>query len=168
MSKSTVDHLVEQLSLSPHPEGGYYREVYRSSGTIPDTALPEDFSGHRNYATSIYYLLAGVDFSAFHRFHQDELWHFYEGTPLIIHIIDTEGNYETKTVGAVSSHGKWPQVMVPAGSWFASELEDKGSYALVGCTVAPGFDFEDFELASKEDLIRQFPDHREVIDRLTR
>ena len=165
---SRIDHLVSKLGLLPHPEGGFYQETYRSEGLIPEEALEGDFSGGRNYCTGIYFLLTAGNFSAFHRIKQDEMWHFYEGDAFLIHMIDPDGAYSTHRLGLNFDAGESPQFVVPKGVWFASEVADGGSYGLVGCTVSPGFDFDDFELADREKLLKDYPAHSEVIKRLSR
>ena len=166
--KTEINKLVESLQLLPHPEGGFYKEVYRSSSVIPKDALPDDFSGDRSYCTSIYFLLTSENFSAFHRIKQDEIWHFYGGSSLSVHVIDQQGNYTEHKVGMDFSNGEAPQLVVPAGCWFASSVAEKDSYAFVGCTVAPGFDFDDFELATRIELAKIYPAHKDIIYRLTR
>ncbi|NIJ55986.1 cupin domain-containing protein [Dyadobacter arcticus] len=158
----------EKYNLQPHPEGGFYAETYRSSEGISQYGLPERFAGNRSFSTGIYFLLESTDFSAFHRIQSDEMWHFYAGDPLEVFVIDPEkGALEIIRLGADPENGETFQAVVPAGSWFASKPADGSTYSLVGCTVAPGFDFADFEMAEKEDLIRQFPDHETLIRALT-
>lgn len=166
--KSEIAKLVTSLDLLPHPEGGFYKEVYRSEKVIAKDALPDNFSGDRNYCTSIYFLLTSENFSAFHRIKQDEIWHFYGGSSLSVHVIDKDGNYTAHKVGMNFSVGEQPQLVVPAGCWFASSVSDENSYAFVGCTVAPGFDFDDFELATRAGLSALYPTHKNIIHRLTR
>ncbi len=163
-----VDSLVESLELLPHPEGGFYKEVYRSQGSIPSESLGAEFSGDRNYCTSIYFLLTSENFSAFHRIQQDEIWHFYKGSPLQVHVIDKQGRYHCHEVGLEMEKGQVPQLVVPAGVWFGSSVKDPDSYSLVGCTVAPGFDFDDFELADRAELVQAYPDWEREIVALTR
>ena len=165
---SAVQKIIDQLELQSHPEGGYFKEVYRSEGTINKESLGEDFSGQRNYATSIYFLLTSESFSAFHRIKQDEIWHFYKGSPIKLHIISDDGVYSNTTIGNAIETGQNPQFVVKAKDWFAAEVLDKNSYALVGCTVAPGFDFNDFELPKRDILISKFPEHRNIITAFTR
>ena len=168
MIENKIQSLVESLKLLPHPEGGFYKEVYRSSNIITKTALTHNFSGDRSYCTSIYFLLTSDNFSGFHRIKQDEIWNFYEGSPLLVHVIDKEGAYTCHEIGMdVSSH-LFPQLVVPAGAWFASSVKNKNNYAFVGCTVAPGFDFEDFELAKRAQLIALYPQQKDIITQLTR
>ncbi|NQY05631.1 MAG: cupin domain-containing protein, partial [Flavobacteriaceae bacterium] len=120
------------------------------------------------YCTAIYFLLTSENFSAFHRIKQDEIWHFYEGSPLYVHVIDPSGKYTRHEVGLDFANGQTPQLVVPASHWFASSVKDMDSYSLVGCTVAPGFDFDDFELADRQELINKFPNHQDIIKKLTR
>lgn len=168
MDKKDATYWVKRLGLEPHPEGGYYRQTYRSEITIARQALPAGFGGDRAASTAIYFLLAGKNFSAFHRLRSDEVWHFYAGSPLLVHVIDLSGKHSTLFLGSVLDVGQTLQAVVPAGCWFASHVWDWKSYTLVGCTVAPGFDFEDFEMGKREALARQYPQHREIIQRLTR
>lgn len=163
-----IDKLVNEMELLPHPEGGFYKEVYRSTGIISSKALSGDYSGDRNFCTSIYFLLTSENFSAFHRIKQDEVWHFYSGSPLIVHVIDPEGKYSANRIGFDPENKTFPQFTVPGGSWFASSVESEDGYSLVGCTVAPGFDFNDFELANRTDLIKEYPQHQTIISSLTR
>jgi hypothetical protein len=164
----TAGEIVLMLDLQPHPEGGYYREVYRSGVILEKNCLPDGFPGSRSASTSIYYLLGREDFSAFHRIRSDEIWHFYSGGDLVIHSLEPGGRYMRQVLGSHLSKGARFQVVVPAGAWFAAEPEAGTEYTLAGCTVAPGFDYEDFELARKEALAKEFPLHRELIQRLCR
>jgi uncharacterized protein len=145
---------IEHLGLSPHPEGGYYRVTYKSELMI----------ANRSASTAIYFLLHGRDFSAFHRIASDELWHFYAGSALVVYVIDPDGSYSELHLG---NDGVF-QGVVKAGCWFASRLKDAASFALVGCTVAPGFDFADFELAARSELVHAYPQHQRLIEELTR
>jgi hypothetical protein len=158
----------ESLELRRHPEGGWFRETYRSEELITRTALPSRFGGDRTFSTAIYFLLESEDFSALHRIKQDEVFHFYDGSALTLHVIDPQGSYTTVKVGRDLARGERPQTVVRAGSVFGATVSDPGSYGLVGCTVAPGFDFADFTLPGRGELCRQFPQHRQVIERLTR
>ncbi|MDY8134041.1 cupin domain-containing protein [Aquimarina sp. 2201CG5-10] len=164
----TVKEIVDKLKLSPHPEGGYYKEIYRSNEVIPQETLGAKFTGDRNYCTGIYFLLTSENFSAFHRIKQDEIWHYYGGSSLYVHVIDLNGKYMRHAVGMNLDQGEVPQLTVPAGCWFASSVKNENDYSLVGCTVSPGFDFDDFELAESKELIVQFPDHKDLIKQYTR
>jgi uncharacterized protein len=168
LEKKDGKYWVKQLQLEPHPEGGYFRQTYRSEVTIEQKALPAGFSGARAVSTAIYFLLEGKNFSAFHRLRSDEMWHFYAGSPLLVHVIDLGGKHSTIFLGSAPEVEQTFQAIVRAGCWFASHVWGWKSYALVGCTVAPGFDFEDFEMGKREELVRAFPQHQEIIQRLTR
>ena len=164
----TEQYLIDHYQLEQHPEGGFYKETYRSKGIIKSECLPGEFKGERNFSTAIYFLLRKGDFSAFHRIKSDECWHFYEGDSLLVHIIDIAGNYSCIRLGRNVKEGETYQFIVPAGCWFASEPAPGTSYAFVGCTVAPGFDFADFEMASKAAIIKQYPQHQKLLERLCR
>jgi hypothetical protein len=166
--EKNAQYWIDHLELSPHPEGGYYRVTYQSDLTIVQNALPSAFHGDRSASTAIYFLLAGKDFSAFHRIASDELWHFYAGSALIVYVIDPEANYSELRLGDAFEAGEVFQATVNAGCWFAARLKDPAGFALVGCTVAPGFDFADFELAKGSELVRAYPAYRELIEELTR
>jgi predicted cupin superfamily sugar epimerase len=158
---------IEQLKLEPHPEGGYYRETYRATETFAAAALPSKFPGNRSFCTAIVYLLEANDFSAFHRIRSDETWHFYGGDPLEVHVL-AEGRHRCVTLGRQPHHQQQLQWTVQANTWFASRPQRGGRYSLVGCTVSPGFDFEDFEMATAAQLTREFPQHTQLIREMTR
>lgn len=162
-----VDFLIKELNLKPHPEGGYFKEIYRSSGEINSESLDSRYVGNRNYATSIYFLLTSDTFSAFHKINQDEIWHFYDGSPIKIHMISETGDYSNVIVGKNLKQGEKLQFVVPGGYWFAANVINNNDYSLVGCTVSPGFDFKDFQLADRNEFIAKFPKHKEVITNLT-
>lgn len=165
---SYIQELIVAYGLLPHPEGGYYKETYRSGEHISVAALPQRFAGDRAFSTAIYFLLDKGNFSAFHRIKSDECWHFYAGQTLLVHIIHFDGALETVHLGNRVEAGEVFQYVVPANCWFASEPAPGTDYAFTGCTVAPGFDFTDFELAVAEELIELFPQHSGVIERLCR
>jgi uncharacterized protein len=165
--KKSVKKWIKNLDLKKHPEGGWYKEVYRSSEIILKQNLPDRFKGDRSFATSIYFLLTSDEFSAFHRINQDEIWHFYDGAPLTIHIIDKEGNCFEQVLGKQIEEGENLQIVVNAGCFFAASVNEENSFTLVGCTVAPGFDFDDFEMPAREELLNKFPQHEAIIKRLT-
>lgn len=164
----TAEQIIQHLQLQPHPEGGFYNEVYRSAGTIAGEYLAPVFSGNRNYATAIYYLLQSGDFSAFHRIRSDEIWHFYAGGNLLLHVLLTNGEYERLTLGNTLKEETQFQIVMPAGAWFAAEPAPGTAFTLAGCTVSPGFDFEDFEMGDKALLAQHYPQHKEIISRLCR
>lgn len=153
-----IQDLIEKLSLKAHPEGGYYCETYRSSEVIPGK--------DRNLMTSIYFLLTSKNVSRFHRIKSDEIWFFHAGSPLIVHTLDKNGHTENK-VGLNINQSEQPQFLVKKDTIFGSTVMLENSYSLVSCVVAPGFDFADFELFTKDELLPQFPDHEAIISRLT-
>jgi predicted cupin superfamily sugar epimerase len=163
------------LKLEQHPEGGYYRLTYTAATRIAQNALPEGFTGARPASTAIYFLLSNQDaakaaghFSAFHRLRSDEMWHFYAGSPLAVYVIAPDGTSSQLLIGPDPERGQQFQAVVAAGCWFASEPLLPDTYALVGCTVAPGFDFDDFELAKQEELAAMHPEHSDLIKQFTR
>ena len=163
----TTDYWIEKLNLQKHPEGGWYKEVYRSEEIVPKQYLPVGFSGDRSFSTSIYYLLEGKDFSAFHRIKSDEIWHFYAGTSPLEIISVENGILGKKVLGDRPEHEQFFQVVVPKNCWFAARLQNMSGFALVGCTVSPGFHFDDFEMAG-EDLIVEYPELEKEIANLIR
>lgn len=164
---TTAAALIGALGLIKHPEGGWFRETYRSAGQIPGTALPEYFDGPRSCCTAIYFLLEQGDCSALHRIKSDELWFFHGGASLTIHLLAADGSHAAIRLGAAIETGEVLQATVPAGTWFGAEVNGAGEYALVSCTVAPGFDFADFEMADRNILLAQYPKHKTLINRLT-
>ena len=156
--------LVKQLGLEPHPEGGFYRETWRSSMVL--RGIRPAPGPDRAASTAIYFLLPAGTFSAFHRVTSDEAWHHYDGDPLDLHLIAEDGGHTVVALGREFARGERPQYVVPAGVWQAA-VPRGDRYALCGCTVAPGFDFADFEMPSREDLRARFPRHAEIIARLT-
>jgi predicted cupin superfamily sugar epimerase len=163
----TAQEIINKFELTEHPEGGFYKETYRSNGIIKNENLTDAFVGDRNYSTSIYFLLTSEKFSAFHKINQDEIWHFYKGTTLKLHVISPNGDYSFVLVGNDIENDEQLQFVVPATYWFAAEVIKENSYAFTGCTVAPGFDFNDFVLPKREELITLFPQHTEIITKLT-
>jgi predicted cupin superfamily sugar epimerase len=165
---TTAAEWITALGLEAHPEGGFYRETHRAPARIGTCCLGSEFDGPRAISTSIYYLLEGSDFSSLHRIRSDEVWHHHAGGSLTIHRIEPGGDYRAETLGLDPHREGTPQVVVPAGCWFGATVNDAGTYCLAGCTVAPGFDFRDLEIGRRDDLVRRFPAHREIIERLTR
>ena len=158
-----ADYWIEKLSLTEHIEGGFFKEIYRSDEIIAKNHLPGRFNGNRSFSTSIYYLLKSDEFSAFHRVKQDELWHFYDGSSIILHVFDKEGNYQEKKLGKDFNQNEHFQAVVYAGEIFAASVAQKNSYALVGCTCAPGFDMDDFEFINSSDLLKINPNYEKII-----
>jgi uncharacterized protein len=164
----TSQQLIQQYTLQPHPEGGWYKESYRSNEYIPRDALPGRFSGARVFSTAIYFLLEQGNFSAFHRIKADECWHFYAGGPLLIYVIKQDAGLDIIHLGTDVDKGQLFQYVVPANSWFASRPAPGSVFCFVGCTVAPGFDFTDFELANAGFLSGLYPQHERIIKDLCR
>lgn len=158
------EQLIRLLELEPHPEGGFYKEVYRSEESINYGS--GQFPDGRNYCTSIYYLLGSDDISRFHRIKSDETWHHYEGSSITIQIIHEDGLYEALYLGKNLENDQLPQQTVPAGSWFGVTVDNPDSFALCGCTVSPGFDFRDFEMADRYKMLQAFPEHEAIIKKL--
>ena len=155
---TSIESIIEKLHLQPHPEGGYYKETYRSIDTCLDDS--------RNLQTAIYFLLTSDNVSHFHRIKSDEIWYFHAGSPLIVHTL-TEKGHTKHLVGNDLLAGQTPQLLVPKDTIFGSSVLEKDSYSLVSCSVAPGFDFADFELFSKEELMQDYATFEEIIDLLT-
>jgi len=162
-----ANYWVEKYAMQPHPEGGYFAETYRATETIPHQALPKRFSGSRSFGTGIYFLLENHHFSALHRIQSDELWHFYAGGSLHVYVIHQENTLQIIKLGNNPDQGEVFQAVVPAGAWFGSKPAANTTYSLVGCTVAPGFDFADFEMADRAQMLRQYPQHTAEITLLT-
>ena len=161
--ESGRDDLIGRFALQPHPEGGFFRETYRSAATVSREGSGET----RSASTAIYYLLCDGAHSAWHRIKSDEVWHFYAGEPLLVHVLDETGKLTSHRLGNPLTHpGAVFQAVVSAGLWFAAECEDPATFALVGCTVAPGFEFSEFELAEVDALRSAYPTHAEFIARL--
>lgn len=158
---------IETLQMQAHPEGGYFAETYRSAEMVAGEALPGRFGGARTMSTAIYFLLESHHISALHRIQSDEVWHFYDGGPLDVFVIDPAGELYIIRLGRDMAAGEVFQAVVPAGCWFGSKPVAGTAFSLVGCTVAPGFDFADFELADPRALLADFPQHEAVIRQLT-
>lgn len=159
---------IARLNLVEHPEGGYFAPAFRSSERVGRESLPDRFTGERAVVSSIYYLLEAGQFSTFHRMKSVEIWNFYEGSPLAIHILTPEGTLFERRLGRDIEKGEVPQLAIEPGNWFAAELCGPDEFALTGCVVAPGFEYEDMELAARPDLLALYPEHGELISRLTR
>ncbi|HEY9712357.1 MAG TPA: cupin domain-containing protein [Chroococcales cyanobacterium] len=165
----TKEELIVFLDLQPLPnEGGFYRETYRSPDRLNKESLPARYSGARAVNTCIYYLVTADSFSAFHRLASDEIYHYYLGSVADLFLIYPDGSLTTVTIGRDVYAGEQLQVVVPAGVWQALRVREGGDFTLVGCTVSPGFEFDDYEHGNWESLLRQFPDHHAEIMKLTR
>jgi len=164
----TAKYWITKLALQPHPEGGYFREIYRATEQISATALPTRYLGPRVFSTSIYFLLAGTQISTLHRLASDEQWHFYDGNALLLDMITPDGTSREVRLGRHATAGEQFQAVIPAGTWMGARLASRRGYALIGCTVAPGFEFQDFVAGRRPHLLEQFPQHRKLITALTR
>jgi predicted cupin superfamily sugar epimerase len=162
MNTKNASYWIDHLNLQPHPEGGYYKEIFRSKQRV----LRHGADELKQACTSIYYLLEGEDYSGFHRIASDELWYFHKGEPLLIHIVDEHGVYSSIELSDTSSGVL--SAVVEAGSWFASEIPSRNGFTLVSCAVAPGFEFSEFEMAEKRTMMLLYPQHAGLFDRLCR
>ncbi len=158
--------LIEKLDLRAHPEGGYFRETFRSEEGIEQTALPERFDGDRNFAASIYFLLESGQKSRLHVLKQDEVWYYHAGCPTKIFIFTKDGEFVEETLGDFASENPRFQVVVPVGAAFGAYPTEPDTYSLCGCATAPAFDFADFKFADAEELLARFPDRAEIINML--
>jgi predicted cupin superfamily sugar epimerase len=162
---STAEQVIEQLRLVPHPEGGFFAETFRAE------SLPFELPGRgaRNASTAIYFLLRARDFSALHVVQSDEVWHHYLGDPLELHCFDAVDRYRRVLLGSQLTAGERPQHVVRAGELQAARvLPGVYGFALCGCTVAPGFDFADFRMPARTELLARLPAHHELVRALTR
>ncbi|RYU87954.1 cupin domain-containing protein [Mucilaginibacter terrigena] len=159
---ATAQYWIDHLQLQPHPEGGYYKEVFRS----PNQVTRAGATAGKQACTSIYYLLEGRDFSGFHRLASDELWYFHKGEPLHIHVLGADDNLTTIELSDTLTGNL--QAIIPPNTWFAAEIPSDTGFALMSCAVAPGFDFAEFEMAKKFDLLARYPQHANLLDRLCR
>jgi uncharacterized protein len=164
----SAEEVIDRLQLMPHPsEGGYFRETYRAPLRFMPQALPPEYDGERSASTAIYYLLTPDTFSALHRVKSDEVFHFYAGDTIEMLQLWPDGNGKTVHIGNDLAAGLAPQLVVPAGVWQGCRLVSGGRWALMGCTVAPGFDYSDFEIGLRSELLDQYPDHAAMITALT-
>jgi hypothetical protein len=163
----TADELRALLGLAPHPEGGYFRETWRADEAVARRALPARYDGDRALGTAIYYLLTPGTCSALHRLRSDEVFHFYRGDPVEMLLLAADGSGRVITIGVDLAAGMRPQVVVPAGVWQGARLRAGGAWALLGTTVAPGFDFADYEAGARAELQRAWPAFAELIAALT-
>jgi uncharacterized protein len=163
----TPEQIIKRLALKPHPEGGYFRESYRSEEGIPEEALPEGYEGPRHFSTAIYYLLTADTSSRMHRLASDEVFHFYLGDPVEWTLLFPDGEIKRVVMGSLLEQGHTLQMVVPAGTWFGGRLAEGGVFGLMGTTVAPGFDTGDFVLGTREELLKKWPKAEKDIVRLT-
>lgn len=167
-TRISADELKALLHLEPHPrEGGWFRQTWKAEDTLPHSALPARYPGPRSAGTAIYYLLEPNNFSEMHRLQSDEVFHFYLGDPVEMLQLYPDGAGRQILLGTDVAGGEWPQVVVPKGIWQGSRLIPGGRLALLGCTVSPGFEYEDYESGQRDDLIRTWPDWRDLIHALT-
>ena len=159
----TAEYWIKALSLEPHPEGGFYKEIYRNKLKVTS----KKNSQNRNAATSIYYLLNDSDKSHFHRLKSDEIWYHHEGGTLIVCMIDESGKYIENKLGKNPEQNEELQIIVPAGTIFGAYVAKSSGYVLMGCMVNPGFEFEDFEIMERGYLLEQYPGYRKIIELLT-
>ena len=158
---------VKKLDLAKYPEGGYYKETYRSQDLVNQDQALDRYSGTRNASTAIYYLLVDDDISVFHKLQSDEIFHFYSGSPMDVQIIDRQGDYHYYKLGNNPFEDEVLQLVIPHGTWFASGVNVPNSCSLIGCTVSPGFDFSDFTMSPRSQLIDLFPQHKAIIEQYT-
>jgi predicted cupin superfamily sugar epimerase len=165
----TAEEIIDCLQLVAHPcEGGFFRETYRAPLAIPASALPADYSTDRRASTAIYFLLTADTFSEMHRLPTDEVFHFYLGDAVQMLQLHPDGRGEVIRLGSDLAAGERPQVLAPGGSWQGSRLVPGGEWALLGTTVAPGFEFADYTSGRRDELIAQYPDCAPLIAALTR
>ena len=156
---NTAAYWIKHFGMAPHPEGGYFKEIFRSKHKV----LRSGENIERDACTSIYYLLESFDFSGFHRLKSDEMWYFHKGSPIFIHIIQENGAYDR--IELSDSEAGQLQAVVESGCWFAAEIPSKSDFTLVSCAVSPGFDFAEFEMANKSCMIKNYPQHIEIINK---
>ncbi len=163
----SADYWIQNLKLEPHPEGGYFRETYRTRDSIPEHCLDDRYRGDRAFATAIYFLLTADSPSHLHRLKSDEFWFFHAGSGATITLIREAGTVHRINLGPDPARNQGLQLIIPGGTWFGAEVDEPGGYTLVSCMVAPGFDYADFEMATRPGMLKAFPHHRDVIERLT-
>jgi hypothetical protein len=165
--KKSAEYWIKNLNLSKHPEGGYFKEVYKSTETIPQSALPNRYNGDRYFATSIYYLIKSDQISKLHQLKSDETWVFIDGSPINLHLFKINNEYKRLVLGRDMEDNQIPQFTVPKFTHFGASLKNKDDYSLVACIVAPGFDFSDFKFSDRDVLLKQFPEQKTIIENFT-
>lgn len=163
-----ADEIIKLLNLRRHPEGGFFKETYRSDECIPQSVLPARYGAARSFYTCIYYMLTAETFSCIHKVASDEIFHFYAGDAIEMLQLFADGSTRSFKIGSNLTAGEVPQVLIPRGVWQGSRLSPGGKFALIGATVAPGFDYADYEEASRAQLLSAYPSERELITALTR
>lgn len=163
----TKEKIIEALGLIKHPEGGFYKETFRSEVLLTNASLPQH-NGDRSASTAIYFLITNENFSAFHKVIQDESWFFHFGDPITLYMISPSGELTEVIIGSDIMNGEQLQFTVPGNHWFAAKSTGSNGFSLVSCTVAPGFEFNDFTLAVQSELEHEFPEHSAIIRELTR
>lgn len=165
---NNAQYIINNLDLKSHPEGGYFKEIYRSEELINIEGLPERYSSSRAYMTSIYFLLKNGQISKFHKLNSDEIWYYHSGNPVKSHTILPDGSYSERVLGPGLNNNQKLQLLFPKNSWFAAEvIIDKFDYSLFGCAVAPGFEFEDFIIGKQKNLMTKYPQYEKIIEKLT-
>lgn len=164
---NNAEYWINKLKLEKHIEGGYFRETYRSEEIFKKETLPARYTVDHSVGTCIYFLLKSDDFSKFHRLANDEIWFFHMGAPLVIVTISPDGELQEQLLGANPELSESLHIIVPKHYWMAAYTSQKESYTLVSCTNAPGFEFSDFEMAERDALISEYPQHRQIIKKLT-
>ena len=162
-----ISRIIDKFSMKPHPEGGYFGAGFRSPEFLRSESLPNRYGTPRNMYSSIYFMVTRDKHSRFHRLKTDEMWHYYAGDPMILHLISETGKYSQVILSNTNGHEKF-LTLVKRNTWMAASTrgEDKG-YALVGCTLAPGFEYKDFELGDRQEMIEAYPDCKDVIEQFT-
>lgn len=161
--------LIDKFNLKKHVEGGYFSEYYRSEKEI--TIIIDEKKEKRNYSTAIYFLLKGCDFSSWHKLTSDEIWLFHTGSPLTINILNKDNENtltQIKLGNPLEDASYQPSVVIKANQWFAASIDNKNSFSFLSCTVSPGFDFKDFYLSKEDDLLNEFPQYKDIIQKYTR
>lgn len=164
----TAEYWINKLELIAHPEGGYYKETYRSPDLLPSGIVNGKFDGARNCSTSIFYLLKSGQVSTFHRLKSDEIVHFYYGSCMSYYVIHANGELQKIKLGNNPENGELLQLLLKGGCWFGSHVEIPNSFALIGCTVSPGFDFHDFEISNRKKMTAKYPQYEDIIKKLTK
>ncbi len=161
-----IRRLLDKFNMKVHPEGGYFGDGFRSTEFLRSDQLPKRYSGPRNVYSSIYFMVTKDRPSRFHRLKTDEIWHFYSGDTLTLHLIHDHGKYECIELGNREEHERF-QFLAPKNTWLAAGCNGKEGYSLMGCSLAPGFEYDDFELADKEQLLKEYPQIEAIISEFT-